>query len=259
MDFYDSFLISARVLLHRGDVTAILAAITAFLLCFLGFGLFWGLMWNRKWSLLGHLASSSFSVVFALLVSAIVLGLFGAVRTPQWIETEREILARQLVGSGSVNREAFRIAWERLQPLGGQEGLTPPAQGGNEIRLSNASDAKILARAAAEAVKRPLMAHGPFASGVPAFMRDPETVAEDVVTVIAAPSYPVMVSPDNEWSRAAVTAQVGAAIDSAAKQLRQPLAELTTVLYWALGIVFFLQIGMTALNACRDIREHPKV
>jgi hypothetical protein len=183
---------------------------------------------------------------------------FGADRTTAWIEAERENLARQLAASGTLNREAFRNAWEKLQPLGGQDDLTAPAEGGNELRLRSEEDAKVVAYTAADIVKRPLLIQGPFSFGAPCIVRDPGAVASDVVAAIPAPAYPVKISPNNEWSRAAVTAQVGTALESASKALFIPTQELKFALVWFGALLLFIQIVLIPITAVGDIKENPK-
>jgi hypothetical protein len=131
-------------------------------------------------------------------------------------------------------------------------------EGGNELRLSRDDDSRLLVEEAASAIRGPLLAKAPFCFGVPCQVRDSDVVADDLLKTISPPAYPVIVSPDNEWSKAAIKDQVRTAFDSASKQIRQPMEDLKTALV-ALGIVVLLiQLVSIPIAACRDIKENPK-
>lgn len=259
MDPIDTLGFSYRLIFSSFDLAAWVWAVFFLLFAFVVLGLFWGLMWNRKWGFFGHKVSAFLSLCCALALAAVVLAWFGADRTSGWLEVQRELLSRQLANSGTLNRSAFRSAWEKLQPLGGQENLTPPSEGGNELRLNNEKEARILASAAADAVKRQILLEGPFAFGVPCTLRDPTAVAEDVVAAIPAPSYPLPVPPDNAWSKAAITAQVTTALESAAKVLLLPDQKLKTALLCLGALLLLIELVLIPIAATKDIQENPKV
>src|SRR5205807_3939267 len=97
-----------------------------------------------------------------------------------------------------------------------------------ELRLKSEKETKVLAHAAADVIKRHLLMEGPFVFGIPCDTGKPDDVAEDVVSTVPKPNYPVIVSPDNEWSKAAITAQVATAFKNAEKDLRVPIENLKT-------------------------------
>ena len=99
----------------------------------------------------------------------------------------------------------------------------------------------------------------PFSHGAPFLVREPDAVALDVVDAVPAPVYPVIVTPDNEWSKAAVTAQVVFAFDYATQSVENPLAELRFALLCFCAVVLVIQVIFTPVAACGDIQENPKV
>ena len=136
----------------------------AFLVGFFIFGLFWGRAWNSKWGFVNHLPSAIMNAVFGVALAGAALLWIGAVRTSSWIDAQRDGTSSQIAGSGVFNREVLRDAWDKISPLGGQQELTAPADGGNEIRLNNANETHIFAASAATMIKRYLPSYGPFAS-----------------------------------------------------------------------------------------------
>lgn len=258
MNTVDTIGFSYRLILDTFDLAAWTWAAIAFLFSFFVLGLFWGMAWNRRWGVFGHIPSAFLSLIFGLLLGASVLAWLGADRTVVWIEARPEVLTRQITASGSFNREAFRNAWDKLQPLNGQGDRTPPAEGGNEIRLSGESDAKIVAFAAAETVRHHLQNQAPFAYGVPCIVRDPTAVADDAVAAVQRPNYPVDIPPNNEWTKQAVAIQVRAALESAAKQLYLPNQELKTALFFFCALLLVIQLVLIPIAAVRDIAENPK-
>lgn len=257
MNFIDAVEFSYRLSFSHFDLAAWVWAIFFFVLSFLILGLFWGMLWNRKWGIIGHAPSAVVSLLFALALGGVALGWFGAHRASAWIEEQRAVLSSQLAGSGATNRQALKDAWAKLQPLGGQQDLVPPDEGGNELRLNGEQDAKVLAACAAAAVKPPLLRAGPFRFGAPCVFRDSSAVAEDVVAAIPPPAYPVIVSPANEWGKAAITSQVTTAHDAANRSLSAPLRSLKTALVWLGILLLFAQIIFVPLSALNDIKENP--
>ena len=251
--------LSYRYELSNFDLASWVWALTAFwspsfswgsagVCCGIGAGASYAAGWGRLF------------LLFGLLVAGAVLARCGADYTLASLRRPTSSrLATVLNGNAQLNREAFRAAWEKLEPRGGQKDLTDPAAGGNEIRLNNVDEAKIVAEAAAQAVKRPLQGQGAFAVGLPVTLRDPAAVAEEVVTAMPAPAYPVLITPNNEWSRAAVGRQVGSAIEFATKVLAPSVAELKSALTTLLWVVAAVQVLLIALLALADIREQPQI
>jgi hypothetical protein len=259
MSLTESLEFSLRLIFSHFDLVAWLWAVVVFLLSFVVVGLFWGMCWNRKWSFFGHWPSFGWSIASALCLATVILAYRGAIQAVTWIEMQRDLVTEELVDSGSLNREIFLSAWDKLYPLGEQTGLTPPADGGNELRLARDDDARVLVEVAASAIKQPLIAKTPFRFGVPCRVRDPGEVASELTKTISPPAYPVIVSPDNEWSKAAIKDQISTAFDFASKEIRQPIEDLEGPLV-ALGIVVLLiQCVLISIAACRDIKENPKV
>lgn len=257
MNFIDAVEFSYRLSFSHFDLAAWAWATSCFLFSFVVLGLFWGMMWNRKWGFFGHAPSAVISFSIALMLTAVALGWFGAHRASDWVEEQRAILASQLANTGTINHEALKDAWAKLQPLGGQKDLVPPDEGGNELRLNSEQEAKVLAHCAASSIKGPLLRAGPFAFGAPCYVRDPASVAEDVVAAVTSPAYPVIVSPANEWTKAAITSQVTTAIESANRSLSTPLQSLKTALLWLGLLLFFIQVIFVPICALYDIKETP--
>jgi hypothetical protein len=258
MSLTESFEFSLRSIFSQFDLVAWLWAVVVFLLSFVVAGLFWGMCWNRKWAYVGHWPSLAWSAISALCLATVVLEYRGATRAAAWIETQRDLVTSELIGLGSLNREIFRSAWDKLYPLGGQNGLAAPIEGGNELRLSRDDDARVLVEVASSAIKQPLLAKAPFSFGVPCQVRDSSAVADDVMKAISPPVYPVIVTPDNEWSKAAIKDQIATAFDSAVKEIRQPTEDLKTSLIGLGLVVFLIQFVLIPIAACRDIKENPK-
>lgn len=250
---------SWKLVLGTLNATAIFSAILAFGFGFVVLGLFWGMAWNRKWSLLGHIGASSLSFILSLVLVVTALAWMGADKAENWLGTQRESVGRMLAGSGTLNREILRKAWPTLQSLGGQKDLTPPDEGGNEIRLNNDDEAKLLAKSAADSAKRPLLEQLPFVFGLPCMVKDPNTVAEEVAGSVAKPTYPVIVQADNDWTRAAIAAQATAAMDSATRTIRQPLSSLKAVLFFMFVVIALIEIALVGYLAYDDIKINPNV
>jgi hypothetical protein len=260
MKTIDAFLFTMRMAFNHFDLAPWVWAFVAFAVVFFLLGLGWALLWNRKWSMTGHpLAGMLMSFVFGLGLMACVVAWFGATRASGTLDSIRTVVDKQMTSSGVNNRDTFRRAWERLQPLGGQGTLTPPSEGGMEIQLNSPADALILAEEAAATAKRPLLAGAPFTFGAPGYVKDPAAVAAEVVEAVPTPAYPVTVAPDNQWSRAATSTQVAAAFDSAVQGMRVPMEDLKKAVIWAGIIIVILQLLLTARAAYADIQENPRV
>jgi hypothetical protein len=116
-----------------------------------------------------------------------------------------------------------------------------------------------LAEVGASEVKRPLSTQGPFRFGTSLNVRDPKVVADEVLRAITAPVYPITVSPENAWSKAAITNQVTNALDSTLKILKQPMEELAKALLILQITLFLVHAGLIARASYNDINTNPKV
>ena len=241
------------------DFASVVWAIIAFLVGFFVTGMFWGKAWNRSWGILNHLGSALLNLLFGLALAAAVVAWLGADRTTSWLEEQRDLVSRQASSSGALNRDAFRDAWDKLYPLGGQNDLAPPVEGGNELRLNSDRDARIVAESAATAAKKPLLNSGPFALGATVHVRDPQLVAQDVMSVVTTPNYPIIVPSENAWSKAAIIDQVKTAFDAASENLRQPMRNLKIATTVLIALLLVIQLVLTPLNALNDIKASPKV
>lgn len=257
MHWTEAIQFSSQVGLRSG--WAFLLAIILALVSFFIFGFLWGLLWNRKWGVFSHPFAAALNLFFAVVIGALVLAWAGADRSLGWLDTERENASRTFAESGALNREALRDAWEKLSPLGKQTDLASPSEGGNEIRLTSAEDARTLAASAAMLVKRHLVKVNPYDFGVNCFVRDPAAVADDVVAGIDTPTYPIVVRPDNAWTKAAIVSQVGSAFDATQRSVRTATTGLKLGLWLAVGTLLVLQITLTAMLALNDIKEDPYV
>ncbi len=257
MNFIDAFLFACRSEFGSLAPVPFIYGGIALLISFFLIGLIWGKLWNRRWNLTPGLIA--LNILWAAVLTVVAFALSSANRTNGWIENLRVSLVPQVSASGTLNREILRDAWNLLQPLGGQNELTPPTEGGNELRLNNSTETEGLAKVAATDVKRHLLAQEPFALGATVYVKDPAAVAEEVKNNVPAPVYPVIIGPSNAWSKAAVESQVNTALESAGKTLVEPLESLRTALGWALGVLAILQVVLTAMIACAHIRAYPVV
>jgi hypothetical protein len=232
------------------------SAFVSFSFCFVVLGGLWGKLWNRNWSLGKHLPTAIASGFFALFLAMLVL---------QWRTTngalaslaeQRTAALQQIVGSGADNRLILRKAWDKLLPLGGQEGLTPPLLGGNELRINNGAEARILVMAAADSAASQLRIREPFLYGLPLTVRDSSTIASESNYASVA-YFPVTVNPANDWVRNGLAAQASFAFDNAARLLNDPLKRLDTLVIAVISSLIALQMTIVATSAFRDIKENP--
>ncbi len=258
MDTLDTLAFSYRLVFGSFQLSDWVWAAFSFLISFVVVGLFWGVAWNRKWGFSANISFTAVSFLFALAIAATTLGWLGSSRAKTWVGEQRDRLNRQLPSSGTFNREAFRSAWTKLEPLSSQGDRVSPLQGGNSIQVSNENEAKLVAMAAAETSKRFLEREPPFSFGAPCTLRDPAKVAEEAAAAVPSASFPVEITPNNLWAREAIILQVTTAIDSASRALEKPLSELRVALVWIGFLLLVLQVGLVALTAYHDIETHPK-
>jgi len=226
----------------------------------IGLGFLWGKMWNHEWGFGDHMGSLLMVGFFALLCSYSVFNLRGVSRVESWMIEQRTTLARSIASSGNFNRAVLRSTWTQLSATGGQQGLTPPDQAGNEIRLNNPEEAFALAAVAAEETRSALRSKMPFVIGAPLSTKSASEIATETVDAIQfdASRYPTIVPADNEWSQTAATLQANHALDTAYDQLKPRLDDLKTASTWLLVISFLLPAILIPMGAVKDIKVDPK-
>jgi len=256
MSFSESLEFITKLSFGNADPLSCGLAVVAFCFCLFVLSSLWGVFWNRKWTLGKHLPTAIVSVLFALLVALLVLQWRATNGALAWLGTQRSAVAQQIVGSGADNRQILRKAWDKLQPLGGQEGLTPPAEGGNELRINNGAEAKILVMTAAESAPSQLRIKEPFRYGLPLAVRDSSTIASELSDTSAV-QFPVTVNPANDWVRSGLAAQAAFAFDNATRHLSDPIKSLETQILAVIGALIAFQMVIVALSAFRDIKENP--
>jgi len=225
-----------------------------------GLGLVWGKMWNKEWTLGGHVGSLIIVLLSALGAAYGVFNLQGASRMENWFQQQRLTLARSIADSSRFNRSVLLSTWDQIVAKGGQEGLSPPIEGGNEIRLGSPEDAYALASTAAEETRAALRNKLPFSLGVPISTRNPTDIATETVDTVRfdANRYPTIVASTNEWSSTAATLQANHALDTAYASLKpgtQTLRTASLILLISSLLIPALAIPMRALA---DIKINPK-
>lgn len=224
-----------------------------------GIGLFWGKMWNKEWTLGGHVGSLIIVLLSALGAAYGVFNLQGASRMENWFQQQRLTLARSIADSSRFNRSVLLSTWDQIVAKGGQEGVPPPIEGGNEIRLGSPEDAYTLASTAAEETRAALRNKLPFSLGVPIPTRNPTDIATETVDTVRfdASRYPTIVASTNEWSSTAATLQANHALDTAYASLKpgtQSLKSASLILLLSSLLIPALAIPMRALA---DIKINP--
>ena len=224
-----------------------------------GIGLFWGKMWNKEWTLGGHVGSLIIVLLSALGAAYGVFNVQGASRMENWFQQQRLTLARSIADSSRFNRSVLLSTWDQIVAKGGQEGLSPPIEGGNEIRLGSPEDAYALASTAAEETRAALRNKLPFSLGVPISTRNPTDIATETVDTVRfdANRYPTIVASTNEWSSTAATLQANHALDTAYASLKpgtQNLKTASLILLISSLLIPALAIPMSALA---DIKINP--
>ncbi len=260
MTLFDLFEFVFRFNISVSDTATWIYVLITLLGVIIGVGLLWGKMWNREWGFGDHLGSLLLVGFFAILGAYSVFNLRGVSRVDTWMKEQRTTLARSTASSGQFNRAVLRSTWTQLSTSGGQEGLTPPDQGGNEIRLNNPEDAFALASTAAEETRSALRSKMPFMIGAPLSTKSSNEIATEAVdSVQFDPSrYPTVVPADNEWSKTAATLQANHALDTAYNQLKPRLEDLKTASIWLLVVSLLLPAILIPMGAIQDIKVDPK-
>ena len=224
-------------------------------------GFVWGKLWNREWSLGSHIGSLALIIFFAVCAAYAVFNLRGISRMETWFQAQRTSLSKSITDSGVFNRAVLRSTWEKLAPAGGQASLTPPNEGGNEIRLNNPEEALLLAENAATEARTALRTKLPFSLGIPISYGKPAEIATEAVDAVnfGSSRFPTIVPSNNEWVSTAATIQTNQALDAALNALKPGLADLKlaciVLLIASIGIPI-LTIPFRALN---DIKVNPRV
>jgi hypothetical protein len=234
-------------------IYTLLAAVVVVLL----FGLVWGKMWNREWSLGGHLGSLTLVLCCACCAAFSVFNLVGASRMEGWFEQQRQTLASSVADSTSFNRSVLLSTWDQIISKGGQDGLTPPIEGGDELRLTTPEDAHTLSLTAAEECRSVLRNREPFSFGVPVSTRNSKDVATETVDNVNFSRYPTTVSSNNEWSSTAATIQANHALDTAYNALKPNKQSLQTACWILLLCSLLFSALVIPMNALADIKINP--
>jgi len=251
MTYFESLNFVYQLVFERFDLPVWVWSILAAILSVVLLHWLWGLAWNAQWGMFRRPGVAAFSIVMAIVVLISALTWLAAGRAGDWLDQQRTELARQITDSGALNRRIFRDAREQLSKTKGTDE--------NAMTLNGPGDLEILAQAAAQHVRCPLTQTGPLGRGAPCRVREPVAVAQEVVRAIPAATFPLRVTPDNPWTKAAITAQIQEALSYAEPRLQAGMTELrnlTAVLFWiALGLLVLI----VPIAAVSDIRVHPQV
>ena len=199
-------------------------------------------------------------LIFGVLASYSIFNLRGISRMESWFQQQRLTLARSIADSGRYNRAVLTSTWDQIVSKGGQEGLTPPNEGGNEIRLSTPEDAFALASTAAEETRATLRNRLPFSLGIPISTRNPTDIATETVDAIRFDSnrFPTVANSINEWSSTAATLQSNHALDTAYTALKPGAQDLKTACLCLLVASLLIAAFTIPINALADIKINPK-
>lgn len=219
----------------------------------------WGRCWNGGWDLFRP-KPLAISLILGLAAGYAVFNWRAVSGFEKWLEFQREGLADTLTGSRSFHRNAFETAWDKLQPLGGQDGLIDPREGGEEIHLRNLNEAAMLASAAATEARALLRGKVPFAQLGRASNTNPDAVGQDVAATLGETvSFPLTVNVVNEWQKAAATAQVHQSASALFKDLEPVLLEVRRLaMAVAIGLAV-LMLVVVPVFAMKDIRVFPRL
>lgn len=134
-----------------GKVYGIVAAVGCCLLL-----LFVRYLMNKKWS-----GGTKVMVFQSVLCGLVVVSWFGLKEARQYIETEKGELESFLESAPEWRADALGRAWDELGADGAQGGLTPPEDGGVQIRLRDNKEAEKYTRFIAEVVEKEIQAIAP--------------------------------------------------------------------------------------------------
>lgn len=222
-------------------------------------GWVWGKMWNREWTAGGHVGAIACVALFGGLAAYSVLNLRGIAEMEEWFQQQRLTLARSTADSPTLNRSVLLLTWDKIFSKGGQQDISPPAEGGNEIRLNTPEDAFILASTAAGEARSTLRTKPPFSWGLPLVTKSPEEIATGAVDAVRwdGSRFPTVITPSNEWSRTAVTLQANHALDTAYTLLKPGIKDLKAASFWLLVTSWLISMILIPLKALADIKVNP--
>ena len=255
-EFFFKFNLAAPV------TTTWIYMIVAVILMIVVAGLIWGKMWNREWSLGGHTPSLLLVIVSGLGVAYAIFNLQGVGQMEDWFQQQRTTLARSVADSGRFHRAVLLPTWDQLltKDAESQQGLTPPIEGGNEIRLKSPEDAFALATTAAEETRAALRTKAPFSLGIPISSRNPVDIATETLDTIRfdANRFPTIVAFPNEWVSTAATIQANHALETAYATLMPGSKSLKTASILLLLVSILITLVWIPMNALADIKINPK-
>ncbi|QQL43762.1 hypothetical protein [Sulfuriroseicoccus oceanibius] len=218
---------------------------------------FWGRLWNKQWTIGDHLVTTTTSLLLAVIGATSVYLALVTHKAFDSIENQRAEVSQTISSNGKFNREVLLATWAKIAHKGGQEGLTPPSEGGNELRINGPAEALVLSTTAAELASQQRRDFSLFSSGIQEPEISPELTGSRALAEVGFPSsdYPVIVSPANIWTSTAVTVGTGRAVDKLLKELAKPFSLLQTIALVALGISLMSQLLIVATTALNDIKE----
>lgn len=260
MTWFDLLEFTFRFNVAVADPATWIYVVITLLVVIVGVGLLWGKMWNREWGLGSRPGAFVMVSFFATLCAYSSFNLRGVSRVNSWMKEHYTTLGRSISSSGQFNRSVLRSTWTQLSASGGQQGLTPPDQAGNEIRLNNPEEAFALAATASDETRSALRSKMPFVIGAPLSTKSANDIATEAVDAVQfdASRYPTVVPADNEWSKTAATLQANHALDTAYAQLKPRLDDLKIASTWLLLISLFLPAILIPMGAIKDIKVDPK-
>ena len=197
--------------------------------------------------------------LFGGLAAYSVLNLRGIAEMEQWFQQQRQTLARATADSPTLNRRVLLLTWDKIISKGGQQDISPPAEGGNEIRLNTPEDAFTIASTAAEEAGSTLRTKPPFSWGLTLATKSPEDIAASAVDAVRwdGSRFPTVITPSNEWSSTAVTLQTNHALDTAFTLLKPGIQDLKAASVWLLAISCLISMILIPVKALADIKINP--
>lgn len=176
-----------------------------------------------------------------------------------WFEFQRETLGQTISASGTFNRAVFLSTWDQLAQKGGQVDLSSPLDGGNELRLNNPEETKILSITAADETRGKLRTKVPFSIGVPLATKSSDDVALEALDAIQFDPnrYPVVVSPANEWTKTVVKLQTDHALATAFSSIKPAANDLKHASLVTLICAVLLVALLIPMSALNDIQANP--
>ena len=249
MTYFESLAFVYEIVLYRFDLPVITWGVGVFALSLVLGHQLCGRLWNKKWRFFRSPTAATASLFIATVLGVGTIASMAVDRSFTWMEMQQTELQQQYPNNGVRNRTILRET---------QELLGRPANLDNTLLLEGPEDLRLLALVAARHVSCPLVPHGPFGPGAPCSVNDPEQVADEVVRTLPITSYPLSITPNNQWTRAALLTQLEKAIHYTTERLELGLSELRTALRNLIWLLIVLQLVIVSWVALADIRTHPK-